>query len=98
MKKRRQVGMFDDVRAVRLRRPAKIVVGNTYFLSGSHDVSGAYVKVLDKPTETNNLWWNSTVKVEMLVEVGDIPGPLYKTGKSPPSPPATSSKAGKTLL
>jgi hypothetical protein len=74
--------MFDEVRTVRVRvrRPPEIVVGNTYFLSGFQDVSGAYVKVLEKPTDTNKLWWNSKVKVEVLVEVGDIPGPLYKAG------------------
>jgi hypothetical protein len=38
------------------------------------------VKVLEKSTETNDAGWNSKVKVEMLVRVGDMTGTFYKPG------------------
>lgn len=62
-------------------RTAEIEVGKTYFLSGFRDVSGAYVKVLEKSTRTNRAGWASSVKVEMLVEVGRQPGNFYKPGQ-----------------
>src|SRR6267378_2064553 len=82
MSKHRKIGLL-DVRKVQARvkaRTAEIVVGNTYFLSAFHDVSGAYVKVLGKSTKTNKCGWASTVKVEVLTEVGENPGSFYKPG------------------
>jgi len=82
MSKHRRIGLL-DIRATKARikaRTAEIVVGKTYFLSGFHDVSGAYVKVLDVSTLLNKAGWASTVKVEMLVEVGSMPGSFYKPG------------------
>lgn len=82
MSKHRRVGLLDvcAVRAKVKARTAEIVVGNTYFLSGFHDISGAYVKVLGVSTKINRAGWASTVKVEMLVEVGSQPGSFYKPG------------------
>ena len=82
MRKQRTIGLLDvsKVQAKCKARTAEIVVGNTYFLSGFYDVSGAYVKVLEKSTHENKAGWASSVKVEMLVEVGRQPGNFYKPG------------------
>jgi len=63
------------------RTSPEIVVGNTYFLSHFRDVSGAYVKVLEEPTETHRTGWKDfDVKVEMMVKVGDPPSKFYQPG------------------
>lgn len=79
----RRIGLL-DIRKTQAKvkaRTAQIEIGKTYFLSGFYDQSGAYVKVLGKSTKTNSAGWNSSVEVEMLVEVGGIPGDFYKPGR-----------------
>ena len=80
--KTKRIGLL-DVRKVQAKvkaRTHEIVIGKNYFLSGFHDLSGAYVEVLEKSTQINNAGWASSVKVKMLVRVGDIPGSFYEPG------------------